>query len=187
MKRLGFVFLVLINIIAAISGEPRDQGPTPELSSRQQFNQVFVKVIVPVTPRTPKQDGHAVESWVAEQLKELGEPEYFAITDWVPVCDSLLEDEIVDNQVWDGCLDGKHPFCPVGGDIPKRENGCVLVNVSGWTPSGGEANITLSDEPGSRAVGAVRLDVGREGKRIKIEEGLPYVAVLIAPPLQKGD
>ncbi len=184
MKRPGFVFLLLLNIVAAIAAESLAQSTTLELNSRRQFNQVFVKVIVPVTPRTPKQDGPVVESWVAEQLKELGEPEYFAVTDWVPVCDSLLEDEIVHNRVWDGRLDGKHPYCPVGGDIAKREKGRVLVNVGGWTPGGGEANITLLDEPGSRAVGPVRIGVGREGKRIEIEKGLPYVAVIIAPPLQ---
>lgn len=180
--RPSFVCLLLFNMVAAIAGELPAQAPTPESTARQRFNQVFVKVIVPVTSRTPKQDGPAVESWVAEQLKELGEPEYFAVTNWVPVCDGLLEDDIVDNDVWDGRLDGKHPYCPVGGDIPERENGRLLVNVAGWTPVGGEANITLPDEPGSRAVGPVRLLVGKEGKRIKIEEGLPYVAVIIAPP-----
>ncbi len=146
VKRPGLLFLMLFNI-AAVSAESRAQGPTLELNSRRQFNQVFVKVIVPVTPRTPKQNGPIVESWIAEQLKELGEPDYFAVTDWVPVCDALLEDDVVDNRVWDGTLGGKHSYCPVGGDIPKRENGRVLVNVGGWTPSGGEANIALSDEP----------------------------------------
>lgn len=28
----------------------------------------------------------------------------------------------------------------------------------------------------------MRLLIGKEGKRVKIEEGLPYVAVIIAPP-----
>ena len=61
------------------------------------------------------------------------------------------------------------------------------MSVGGFTPGGGDANIRLLDEPGSRAVGPVRLGVGKEeGKRIKIEEGLPYVAVIIAPPPQKG-
>ena len=184
MRRPGFVGLLIVNLVAAIAAELPAQGPPPESTARQRFNQVFVKVIVPVTLRTPKQDGPVVESWVAEQLKQLGESEYFAATDWVPVCDGLLADDIVDNDVWDGRLNGNHGYCPVGGDIPERENGRLLVSVAGWTPAGGEANITLSDEPGSRAVGPVRLLVGKEGKRIKIEEGLPYVAVIIAPPPQ---
>ena len=186
MRRPSFVCLLVFNMVAAIATELPAQAPTPESTTRRQFNQVFVKVIVPVTSRTPKQDGPAVESWVAEQLKQLGESEYFAVTDWVPVCDGLLEDDIVDNRVWDGNLDGKACYCPVGGDIPERENGRLLVSVAGWTPGGGGANIMLLDEPGNRAVGPVRMLVGNEGKRIKIEEGLPYVAVIIAPPPQEG-
>ncbi len=182
MRRLSFVCLLVFNMVAAIAAELPAQAPTPESTTWRQFNQVFVKVIVPVTSRTPKQDGPVVESWVAEQLKKLGESEYFAVTDWVPVCDALLEDDIVDNRVWDGRLDGKSSYCPVDGDIPERKNGRLLVSVGGCC--GGGANITLPDEPGSRAVGPVRLLLGKEGKRIKIEEGLPYVAVIIAPPPQ---
>ena len=174
-----------------LSNYPR-RNPKPESITRQQFNQVFVKVIVPVTSRTPKQDGPAVESWVAEQLKQLGESEYFAVTDWVPVCDGLLEDDIVDNQVWDGRLAGIHPYCDVGGDIPQRKDGRVVVSVGGWTPIGGRARISMPDEPGSRAVSPVRMGVGEEGegtkigKRTEMEEGLPYVAIIIVPPPQKG-
>lgn len=187
MKRSSFVFLLITNMVAAFTAELPAQSPTPESIARRQFNQVFVKVIVPVTSRTPMQDGPVVESWVAEQLKQLGESEYFAVTDWMLVCDGLLADDILDNDVWDGCLKGNHAsFCPVGGDIPERKNGRLLVNLRGWTPGGSEANITLLDEPGNRAVGPVRIHSAQEGKRIKIEEGLPYVAVIIAPPPQKG-
>ncbi len=187
MRRLSFACLLLFNIIAGIPAELSAQAPTPGSTARYRFNQVFVKVIVPVNSRAPKEDGPAVESWVAEQLKELGEHEYFAVTDWVPVCDGLLADDIIDNDVWDGRLGGKHPYFPVSGDIPERENGRLLVKVAGWLcPLGGEANITLPDEPGSRAVRPVRLLVGKEGERTKIEEGLPYVAVIIAPPPQEG-
>ena len=101
----------------------------------------------------------------------------------MPVCDGLLEDNAINNRVWDGRLNYRH-YCPVGGDIPERKNGRVLVNVAGWTPGGGEANITLPDEPGSRAVGPVQILVGKERKPFKFEddERLPYVAVIIAPP-----
>ena len=179
MMRPSFVCLLVFNMVAAIASELPAQAPTPESIARERFNQVFVKVIVPVTPHTPKQDGPVVESWVAEHLNQLGESEYFAVTDWVPVCDGLLEDDIIDNRVR---LNGKLSYCPVGGDIPERENGRLLVSVGGFTPVGGDANIRLPDEPGSRAVGPVRLLVGKKGKRIKIEEGLPYVAVIIVPP-----
>ncbi|TWT61569.1 hypothetical protein Pan54_23050 [Rubinisphaera italica] len=186
MRCPSFVCLLIVNMVAIIAAELPAQEPTPESIMRLQFNQVFVKVIVPVTSHTPKQDGPVVEAWVAEQLKELGETEYFAVTDWVPVCDGLLADDAIDNRVWGGSLDGKHSYCPVGGDIPERKNGRLLVRVAGWTPGGSGANITLLDEPGSRAVGPMRLRAGQEGKRFKIEEGLPYVAVIIAPPPQEG-
>ncbi|NND99594.1 MAG: hypothetical protein HKN47_19940 [Pirellulaceae bacterium] len=181
--RPSFVCLLVFNMVAAMVAELPAQAPTAESSARERFNQVFVKVIVPVTPHIPKQDGLVVESWVAEQLKKLGESEYFAVTDWVPVCDGLLADDIVDNHIR---LNGKLSYCPVHGDVAERKNGRLLVRVAGWTPAGGEANIMLPDEPGSRAVGPVRLLVGKEGERIKIEEGLPYVAVIITPQPQAG-
>ncbi len=104
----------------------------------------------------------------------------------MPVCDGLLADDIVDNDVWDGRLGGKHPYCPVGGDIPERKNGRLLVRVAGWLPFGVEANIRLPDEPGSRAVRPVQLFVGKERKPVKVDERLPFVAVIIAPPPQAG-
>ncbi|WP_442511335.1 hypothetical protein SH528x_003009 [Novipirellula sp. SH528] len=186
MRRPNVVCLLVFNMVAAIALEVPAQDPPPESTTRRQFNQVFVKVIVPVTSHTPKQDGPVVEFWVAEQLKHLGESEYFAVTDWVPVCDALLEDDIVDNRVWDGRLDGKSSYCPVGGDIPERKNGRLLVSVGGWTPGGGEANIALPDEPGSRAVGPVQILVGKERKPMKTEDPLPYVAVIITPPPLMG-
>jgi len=189
MRRPGFVFLLVFTIVATFVAELPAQGLTPESIARRRFNQVFVKVIVPVTTRTPRQDGPAVESWVAEQLKELGESEYFAVTDWVPVCDGLLADDIIDNDVWDGRLDGKQPYFHVGGDIPERENGRLLVKMTGWLcPVDGEANIRLRDEPGSRAVGPVQILAGKDRKPVKFDgfERLPYVAVIIAPPPQDG-
>lgn len=187
MRRPGFVGLLIVNMVAAIAAELPAQVPTPESTARQRFNQVFVKVIVPVTSRTPKQDGPVVESWVAEQLKQLGESEYFAVTGWVPVCEGLLADDIVNNDVWDGRLNGEHRYCPVGGDIPERENGRLLVNAAGWLPFGVEANIRLLDEPGSRAVRPVQLFAGKDRKPVNVDERLPYVAVIITPPPQEGD
>src|SRR5687768_14858703 len=114
MRCLSFALLLVLHTLTAFAAELPAQDPTPESIARRRFNQVFVKVIMPVTERTPKQDGPVVESWVAQQLTQLGESEYFAVTDWVPVCDGLLADDEVDNRVWSGQLVGKKSgnFCP---------------------------------------------------------------------------
>ncbi|MFN3158701.1 MAG: hypothetical protein ACE37I_05260 [Rubinisphaera brasiliensis] len=186
MVRSRFVCLLVFPLVAAMAAELPAQTAPPESTARERFNQVFVKVIVPVTARTPKQDGPVVESWVAKQLKKQGVSEYFAITDWVPVCDGLLADDVIDNDVWDGRLAGEHVYCPIGGDIPERKNGRVLVQLRGWLPTGVETNIRLADEPGSRAVRPVQRYAGEDPKSGKPDMRLPYVAVLIAPPPYAG-
>ena len=185
MRRLrivGPLVMVVVSIFAAVAAEAPAQDPQPELPQRQRFNQVFVKLIVPDTSINPENDP-LVESWIAGKLNKLGEKEYFAITDWVPVCDALLEDDVVDNCVWDGGRLNQIHYCPVSGDISDRKNGQLMVNVSGWLPVAGcQASITLSDEPGSRAIGPLQI----EGQKpVKIEDPLPYVAVIIAPPERK--
>ncbi len=186
MRCLSFALLLVLCTLTNFAAEPPARNPTPASIARQRFNQVFVKVIIPVTAHTPKQDGPVVESWVAEQLKELGESEYFAVTDWVQVCDGLLEDDEVDNRVWSGQLVGKKSgnFCPVGGDLPERKDGRVLVLVGGWDPGGGrEAKVMLADEPGTRTVEPVlSYTVSGEKRQVQGEKPLAYVAVLIGPP-----
>ena len=185
MRCRTFALLLVLYTLTTFVAELPAQSPTPASIARQRFNQVLVKVIMPVTARTPKQDGPAVESWVAEQLKELGEPEFFAVTDWVPVCDGLLEDDEVDNHVWSGRLVGKNSglFCPVGGDLPERKDGRVMVLVGGWSPVAHEAKVTLVDEPGTRTVEPV-LPRGKRAANPG-EKPLAYVAVLIGPPPRK--
>jgi hypothetical protein len=184
MRCTSFVYLLIINLVVAFGAEVPAQDPTPESNARRRFNQVYVKVIVPVTARTPHQDGRTVESWVTEQLKELGDFEYFALTDWVPICDGLLEDDEVDNRVWPSRLDGSAPFCPVGGDIPERSNGRVTVSVTGWAPVAGYgAKVELTDEPGTRAVEPVlAYSVNGEKEQVQVEKPMAYVAVLVGPP-----
>lgn len=188
MSRPSFVCLLMVNMILALAAELSAQETKTESLATRRFNQVFVKVIVPVTSRTPKQDGPVVELWVEEQLEQVGVSEYFAVTDWVPVCDALRADGIVDNDVWDGRLESKHAYCAVSGDIPERENGRVLVSVAGWLPFAGcEATTKLLDEPGNRAVVPVELHVGEESESLEVGEALPFVAVLIAPPLRESE
>jgi hypothetical protein len=186
MKCRNFTLLLVLYTLTTFPSELPAQNPTPASIARQRFNQVFVKVLMPVTARTPKQDGPVVESWVAEQLKQLGESEYFAVTNWVPICDGLLEEDIVDNRVWGGSL-GKASFCPVGGDIPERNNGRVLVSVGGWSPNAGyEARVTLADEPGTRTVEPVLYhSPSGEKRQVQGEKPMAFVAVLIGPPPRK--
>lgn len=188
MRSLRFVGLLVFGMLAAVAAEVSAQDHQPEPTTRHQFNQVFVKLIMPGTSGNPEQNDPVVESWIAGELKKLGETEYFAVTDWVPVCDALLEDDVVDNHVWGGGRLNQIQYCPVCGDIPDRKNGRLLVNVSGWLPlSGCEANINLADEPGNRAISPLQIGVGEGQKPMKIEESLPYVVVIIAPPERKVD
>lgn len=185
MRCLGFTVLLLLHTPTGFTAERPAQDPAPGSLARRQFNQVFVKVIMPVTEHTPKQDGPVVEGWVAEELQQRGASEYFAVTDWVPVCDGLLADDLIDNRVWDGSL-GETSFCPVCGDLPERHNGRVLVSVVGWLPGAVEARVTLADEPGTRTV-APALSQSPSGKTTQRpgEKPTACVAILIAPPPQQ--
>lgn len=179
-----FALLLILNAITA--SELLAQMPTKGAIARQQFNQVFVKVVVPVTERTPKQDGPVIESWVSKQLEEAGESEYFAVTNWVPVCDGLLANDEVNNHIWNGELFGRTTgnFCPVGGDLPERKDGRVVVFVNGWDPGGGhEARVELVDEPGTRTVEPVLpSSAKRDRTRIDGVKPIAYVVILIGPP-----
>jgi len=186
MRCLSFALLLALYTLTPFVAELPAQDATPESIARRQFNQVFVKVIMPITAHTPKQDGPVVEAWVAEQLKQLGESDYFAVTNWVPVCDGLLSDDEVDNRVWAGSL-GKASFCPVCGDLPERKDGRVLVSVIGWSPGAVEARVTLADEPGTRAVEpALSRSPSGEKRLVPGEKPIAYVAVIITPPPQEG-
>jgi hypothetical protein len=180
------LFLCMLMTFAA---DLSAQDPMPGAIARQRFNQVFVKVIMPATERTPKQDGPVVESWVAEQLAQIGVSEYSAVTDWVPVCDAMLADDEVNNRVWSGQLVSKAAttFCSVSGDLPERKDGRVVVRVDGWLPVAGyAAEITLADEPGIRAVEPV-MDHSFSGEKGMVpgEKSFAYVAILVGPKPQK--
>ncbi|KAA5536084.1 hypothetical protein FYK55_28225 [Roseiconus nitratireducens] len=114
--------------------------------------------------------------------------DYFAVTNWVPICDELLSGGRVDNRVWGGNLDNAS-FCPVGGDIPERNSDGVLITVGGWAPVAGyEARVRLADEPGTRSVEPVLVyTVSGEKLKIRGEKPMAYVAFLIGPPPLEGD
>ncbi|MEM8733891.1 MAG: hypothetical protein AAGG44_06710, partial [Planctomycetota bacterium] len=161
-----------------------DDSPSKLLSERTN-NHVFVKVLIPTTKGKVEQKGPRIESWIKEAVKQCGQ-EYRAVTDWVPVQDALLSGADEQGVVWDGRLPSKRQYCPVSGDVPKRGNDRVQVSLSGWYPFAGcAANITLPDEPGSRAIGVVEIPKGKAENPHRLDEPLPCVAVIIAPPLPK--
>ena len=114
-----------------------------------------------------------MESWIAEQLKKRGQAKFTAVTAWVP----LVEKRFESTDVWDGRLDAKTWGCRVGGDIVERADGRIKVLLDGWSPDYAKVTVSLKDEPGSREIAAV--------ERIKTEQGMPYVAVLIGLPPDK--
>ncbi len=177
MRFLSYALLVTLYTLTPFVTQLPAQDATPESIARRQFNQVFVKVIMPVTAPTPKQEGPVIEAWVAEQLKQLAESECIAVTNWVPVCDGLLSDDDVDNCVWGGSL-GKASFCPVGGDLPERKDGRVLVSVVGWSPAPVEARVSLADEPGTRAVEpALGYSPSGVKRQVQGEKPMAYVGL----------
>ena len=72
MRCLCFALLLAIYTFTPFVTELPAQDATPNSIARRKFNQVFVKVIMPVTARTPKQDGPAVESWADRVAAENG-------------------------------------------------------------------------------------------------------------------
>ena len=149
------------------------QEPTPKNGPLPKSNQVYVKIILPTDPATRDKDRPVVESWIAEQLKKRGQSKFTAATAWVP----LVYKKFESTPVWDGTLDGKGCGCPVAGQIVERADGHIKVLLRGWSPGYAEVTVSLTDEPGSRAIAAV--------EEAKTEQGLPYVAVLIGPPPEK--
>ncbi len=143
---------------------------TPKEAAQPQLNQAYVKIIMPTAPVDRDQDRPVVESWIAEDLKRRGQARFTAVTGWV----SLDLSPIAATDVWKGGELGDTYYCPVGADIPDRAKGRITVQLSGWSPGGAFATVSMTDEPGSRAIAAV--------KEMETERGMPYVAVLIGPP-----
>jgi hypothetical protein len=169
-------FLASIAVVSALAMVPyavKAQKPTPKKDALPKSNQVYVKIILPGDPATRDKDRPVVESWIAEQLKKRGQSKFTAATAWVPLTFKRFES----TEVWDGTLDDKTWGCPVDGDIPERADGRIKILLKGWSPGYAEVTVLLTDEPGSREIAAV--------KKIKTEQGLPYVAVLIGPPPEK--
>jgi hypothetical protein len=167
------LFLASIAVVSALTVAPyagKAQTPTPKKAAQPEFNQVYVKIIMPTDRADGDKDRPVVESWIAEDLKKLGQARFTAVTGWVPLGLSPIEA----TDVWDGGKLGDILYCPVGADIPDRAKGRIKVLLIGWSPGGADVTVSLKDEPGSRAIAAV--------EKFKTDQGMPYVAVLIGPP-----
>jgi hypothetical protein len=173
MTRLYLASIAVVSALAVVPYAVEPQQPTPKEAAQPQSNQVYVKIIMPTDPADHDKDRPVVESWIAEDLKKLGQATFTAVTGWVPLDLSPLEA----THVWDGAKLGDTLYCPVGADIPDRAKGRIKVLLIGWTPGGAAVTVSLTDEPGSRAIAAV--------EELKTEQGIPYVAVLIGPPPEK--
>ncbi len=173
MSQQLLAFTTIISTLTLVACVANAQEPAPEKAAQPKLNQVYVKLIMPSDATDRNQDRPAVESWIAEDLKKRGQAKFTAVTRWV----SLDLSPIAATDVWDGNLDGRS-YCPVGADIPDRAEGRIDVLLNGWTPFGAELTVSLTDEPGSRAIAAV--------KQFKMKQGTPYVAVLIGPPTESS-
>ena len=168
MTRQLLVLIVSTLILvpdAAKAEEPKTAKPL--------LNQVYVKIIMPTEPADREKDRPVVESWIAEDLKKLGQATFTAVTGWMPLDLSPFES----TDVWEGGKLGKQTYCPVGADIERAEGPIIKLHVSGWSPGGGYVIVSLRDEPGNRVIAAV--------EELKAKQGMPYVAVFIGPPPEK--
>jgi hypothetical protein len=165
------LLVLIVSTLILVPYAPKAEEPTPKKAAKPKSNQVYVKIIMPTAPADRDKDRPVVESWIAEDLKKLGQAKFTAVTGWVLLDLSPFEAR----DVWDGGKLGDILYCPVGADIPERAEGGIKVLLNGWGPGGGGAvTVSLTDEPGSRAI------AGAEA--YKTEKGMPYVAVLIGPP-----
>src|SRR5262245_10026937 len=100
------VFLGWIAVVGALAGVPyavKAQKVTPKKGALAKSNQVYVKIILPGDLTTRDKDRPVVESWIAEQLKKLGQSKFTAATGWVPLAGKWDEA----TSLWDGRLDNK--------------------------------------------------------------------------------
>jgi hypothetical protein len=157
---------LIVSTLALVPSAVKAQEPASKKAAQPKANQVYVKIILPGDLATRDKDRPIIESWIAEQLKQLKQPKSTAATGWV-LLDRSPKSAII---VWDGKLDTR---CPVVAFVESAD-GRIKVVIDGWSPGFTQMTVSLKDEPGIREIAAV------EGA--KTDQGLPYVAILIGPP-----
>lgn len=165
-------FLATINafsMLAVVLCAVGAQEPTPKKVALPKSNQVYVKIIFAGDRAIRDKGEPVVESWIADQLKKGGQSKVTAATRWVPLGEKRdeFEEPVL---VWEG-------GCRVHAQIVERKDGRIKVFLDGWFPFSYGVTVSLMDEPGSREIAVA--------EQIKTVQGQPYVAVLIAPPLEE--
>lgn len=151
-----------------------EQDRTEKSSERPDETHVYVKIIIPMKPPAEREHPR-VESWIARKLKQRGNTELRAITQWVRIAGH--EEDVT--SVWDATVDGRLCGCPVVGQVSKpRADGKVKVQLTGWSPVGAEVRGNmLPAEAGSRRISVV--DTGRA-------DGLKYYVAMFVGPASSG-
>lgn len=165
-----FIFVaVALSVIpcAATAQEPSSH------TAQAALNRVYVKIIMPTDAANRGKDRPIVESWIGEDLKKRGQAKFTAVTGWVNLDLSPLES----TELWDGKLGDKQRYCQAGAEVLDRAEGRIKLHVNGWGPGAVDLMVSVTDEPGSRAMVAV--------DELKTPDGMPYVVVLIGPPPEK--
>jgi hypothetical protein len=167
------LLVLIVSTLILVPCAVKAEEPTPKKAAQPEFNQVYVKLIMPTAAADREKERPVVESWIAEGLRKRGQVRFTAVTGWVPLDPSPFEA----TDVWDGGKLGDVLHCPVDADSAERAKGRIKVHLSGWTPGGAYATVSLRDEPGRRAISAVEY--------YQSEHGMAFVAVLIGPPPEK--
>ena len=173
MTRLFLASIVVASALAVAPYALNAQKPTPKKGDLPKSNQVFLKIILPTDLATRDKDRPIVESWISEQLKQLGQSKSTAATGWVPLDFSSTSAKMV----WDGKLGDKRCSCHVFAYVDESADGRIKVVIDGWSPGFTQMTVSLKDEPGIREIAVA------EGA--KTDQGVPYVAVLICPPPER--
>jgi hypothetical protein len=170
MTRLFRASIAVVSALAVAPYALNAQEPTPKKGDLPKSNQVFLKIILPGDLAPRDKDRPIIESWIAEQLKQLKQSKSTAATGWVLLDRSPRSG----TMVWDGKLGDKRWGCDVCAHADVRADGRIKVVIYGWNQGSPQMTVSLKDEPGIREIAAV------EGA--KTDQGLPYVAILICPP-----
>ena len=166
------IFCFSLAPVAGSAEVPKKAAPQNPMPSKAA--PVYVKIIWPVDPavRAKLKDPPVIESWITKSIENPLKAKLVAVTEWVP----LVEERFENGQLWDGILDGVHHACIVSADEFERKDGKIKIVFRGWGPGGGDVNVSLNDESGSREVVPVTV--------AKTKFGMPHVAVFVGPPVK---